>query len=229
MVAGMTQVERDGLVQAALKLIDEGGPEAVSLRVLAGQVGVSPEELYRVVSGREELLDAVVTELASRIEGPVEEGMGRTWQGYLQALGHRVREVMRAHPRAFPLLVTSPPAAPWLRPPLRSLAVVEDLLGHLVGQGFSDDAAVEAYQGFSSFLLGQLLLEASLLGASTGPVEVPLDEGGASVPGTHEQREGGHFPHLRRLRDRLSQDASTEQFEIGLEALIDRLEMQLRQ
>ncbi|AXH97125.1 TetR/AcrR family transcriptional regulator [Ornithinimicrobium avium] len=156
----MSQVERDGLVRAALELIDQGGPQAVSLRVIAGQAGVPVEQLYRVVSGREELLDVVVAELVSRIEGPLEEGMARTWQGYLQALGHRVREVMVMHPRAFPLLVTSPPAAPWLRPPLRSLIVVEDLLAHLVGHGFSDEEAVQAYQGFSSFLLGHLLLEA---------------------------------------------------------------------
>jgi hypothetical protein len=66
-----------------------------------------------------------------------------------------------------------------LRPPLRSLELVEDFLATLSAHGLADEQVVEVYRAFSSFLLGSLLLEAAQRGAETSPVEQPLDEGSA--------------------------------------------------
>ena len=99
----------------------------------------------------------------------------------------------------------------------------------LIGQGFTDAQAVGAYRSFSSFLLGQLLLEAAVRGARTGPVEEPLDEGDADLP----QRDGSlslnDAAEVKRLRALLSEDRSQEEFEVSLEALLDRLDHQLSQ
>ena len=45
------------------------------------------------------------------------------FHAYLQWLAHGVRALAREHPNVFPLIATRHPAAPWLRPPLRSLRV----------------------------------------------------------------------------------------------------------
>ena len=76
------------------------------------------------------------------------------WQDFLQRLAHGVRRVALAHPKAFPLVASRPPEAPWLRPPLRSLDWVEAFLRGLTDEGFTDEAAVAAYRAFTSFLLG---------------------------------------------------------------------------
>ena len=55
------------------------------------------------------------------------------------------------------------PAAPWLRPPLRSLRWVEQFLTGLLQRRLADDGAAEAYRAFTSFLLGHFLLELSAL------------------------------------------------------------------
>ncbi len=89
----------------------------------------------------------------------------------LQRLAHGVRRIALAHPQVFPLIASRPPAAPWVRPPLRSLRWMENFLDNLIGCGFDDAAAVAAYRAFSSFLLGHLLLEVSAQGVDTGPVE----------------------------------------------------------
>ena len=44
-----------------------------------------------------------------------------------------------------------------------------------------------AYRAFSSFLLGHLLLEASVRGARTAPAEEPLDEGDSDVPNADQE------------------------------------------
>src|SRR5918993_597380 len=187
------------------------------------------EALQLHVSGREDLLEAVVALLLAEVRDDLDVELAKTWQGYLQALAHAVRRIAVEHPNAFPLVATRHPAAAWLRPPLRSLDLVEDFLQRLGAHGFDDDQIAHAYRGFSSFLLGQLLLESATRGAETSPVEVPFDEGNAPIPNRDGELDLDSRPATRRLRPRLSEDHSEDEFEISLEALLDRLEMNLSQ
>ena len=52
---------RDALVEAAVDVVREGGPEALSLRELARRVGVSHAAAYRHFADREALVDVVKT------------------------------------------------------------------------------------------------------------------------------------------------------------------------
>jgi TetR/AcrR family tetracycline transcriptional repressor len=222
-------LDRETVVRAALRAIDDRGPHSLTMRGLGQDLGVEAMSLYRYVSGREDLLEAVVALLLDNFRSELDETIAGTWQGYLQALAHAVRRIAVEHPAAFPLVATRHPAAPWLRPPLRSLELVEQFLSTLLSHGFTDDQAVGTYRAFSSFLLGQLLLESAARGAETGPAEDPLDEGGASVPTTDAAADTSANPTVMRLRSLLSEDRSTEEFEIGLETLLDRLELRLTQ
>jgi AcrR family transcriptional regulator len=192
----------------------------LSMRKLGAELGVEGMSLYRYIPGREELLDALVETIIDEmyvdedVLGSPEHG----WQDFLQRLAHGVRRVALSHPRAFPLVASRPPEAPWLRPPLRSLRWVESFLSGLTSEGFSDEAAVAAYRGFTSFLLGHLLLEVSTLGADVGPLDV-LNEDSAS-----SQRETlREFPLVHRLSGELAQDHAGVEFEESLENLLDRL------
>ncbi len=213
------------MVQAALALIDEEGLQALSMRAVGHRLGVGAMALYRYVSGREDLLEAVVASLVEGVRSDLDPELTGSWQGYLQTLAHAVRRVAVEHAAAFPLLATRHPAAPWLRPPLRSPDLVEDFVTTLSGYGFADEQVAGAYRAFSSFLLGHLLLKAATREADTAPVEVPLDEGGAQVPGRDGRRDlEQSTPTTNRLRPLLSEDRSDEEFEAGLETLLDRLE-----
>jgi AcrR family transcriptional regulator len=173
--------------------------------------------LYRYVPGRENLLDAVVERIIDdmREDPEVLETPRDGWQDFLQRLAHAVRRMALAHPKAFPLVASRPAEAPWLRPPLRSLEMVETFLSGLIEEGFSDEAAVDGYRAYTSFLLGHLLLEVAVHGADVGPLDVLDDQTGE--PGT------SHHPTVARLRDPLSQDRSAVEFEEALEALLDRM------
>ena len=151
------------------------------------------------------------------------------WQGYLQTLAHAVRRIALDHPGTFPLVATRHPAAPWLRPPLRSLELVEDFLNALSAYGMADEQAVEVYRAFSSFLLGNLLLEAAQRAAETAPVDEPLDEGSAQISNADGQLDLSGNPAIARFRPLLSEDHSAEEFEVGLETLLNRLDLSLSQ
>jgi TetR/AcrR family tetracycline transcriptional repressor len=106
---------------------------------------------------------------------------------------------------------------------------VNTFLTALTEHGFSDGQAVNAYRAFSSFLLGQLLLQSVVAGAEAGPAEEPLDEGGADIPQGDGSVALGSAPEVQRLRALLSEDRTDEEFEVSLEALLDRLDRELSQ
>lgn len=223
------RLSRELIVETALALIDESGAQGLSMRSLAQQLGVEAMSLYRYVHGREDLLEGVVALIMSDLTSSLDAELTEHWQGFLQTVAHEVRRIAIDHPKAFPLVATRHPAAPWLRPPLRSVEVVDTFLSTLIDHGFTDAQAVGAYRAFSSFLLGQLLLESAVRGAETGPVEEPLDEGDAAIPQGDGNTALDAASEVRRLRSLLSQDRAEEEFEVSLEVLLDRLDKELSQ
>jgi AcrR family transcriptional regulator len=212
-----TALSQERIVAAAVEFIDTSGLPGLTMRRLGSMLGVEAMSMYRYVPGREVLLDEVVASIVAQMdEDPdvlTEPRDG--WQDFLQRLAHGVRRVALSHPRAFPLVASRPAEAPWLRPPLRSLAWVEHFLTGLRSEGFSDEAAVRAYRSFTSFLLGTLLLEVASLGADLGPLDV-VEEGD---PGP----AAAQFPLVHQLRHGLSEDHSAEEFEEALEDNLERI------
>jgi AcrR family transcriptional regulator len=222
-------LDRDRILTAAIAFIDEHGLSALTMRRLGAALSVEAMALYRYVPGREDLLDGVVDRVVETLfdddDGDdiyIEDHHG--WQDYLMRLGHGVRRIALAHPSVFPLVASRPPAAPWVRPPLRSLRMVESFLGTLTGAGFSDQAAVAAYRAYSSFLLGHLLLEVTQIGAQVSLLDQPEGD-----PEAQANTDMTQFPHLLRTEKLLSLDKSAAEFEEALENLLDRLERVLHE
>lgn len=205
------------MLTAAIALIDADGIQALSMRKLGAELGVQAMAVYHYFAGREELIDGIVETIVDQLHtDPQLQAETDHWEEYLYRLAFGVRRIALAHPQVFPLIATRPPAAPWVRPPLRSLRWTESFLQTLHNHGFSDERAVQTYQTFSSFLLGYLLLEVSALGADVGPVAEP-------DPGPQQASDLDGYPLLRHLEPLLSRDRAADQFEEGLEALVERL------
>lgn len=211
-------LDRARIVDAAISFIDEHGLPGLTMRRLGESLGVEAMSLYRYVPGKEDLLDAVVSSLIDAMAGDDEvlREPRDGWQDFLQRLAHGIRRVALQHPKAFPLIASRPPEAPWLRPPLRSLDWVEAFLTGLGSEGFTDEAAVAGYRAFTSFLLGHLLLEVSTHGADVGPLDV-IDDGSPDYAGLEE------YPTVSRLRPGLSEDRAAVEFEESLENLLERM------
>lgn len=219
---GRPRLSRSVVVSQAIHFVDREGLPALTMRRLGRELGVEAMSLYRYVDGREDLLEAMVDSLVHRLRRSAEDDLpSGTWQGYLQWLAHGVRTLAVDHPHIFPLLATRNPATPWLRPPLRHLAVVEDFLRALTNRGFSESQAVIAYQMFSSFLLGSLLIEATQRSSGPTLAEEQLDDFGGD--------DLEDFPLIRANAGQLAIDRAEEEFEDGLEIIIERLGTQLTQ
>jgi TetR/AcrR family tetracycline transcriptional repressor len=160
-------LNRAAVVTAALNLIDQDGPQAVTMRAIAGRLGVRAQSLYTHVVSRQDLFDAV----ADRIVGEIDDDLAMRhvlsdpWQHYLAGTAHAVRQYARHHPNAFVLLATHPthPARPLL-----SQRWKESVLTNIQHSGFTDDDAAFACRAFDAFLLGSLLLETRELTSEPG-------------------------------------------------------------
>ena len=217
-------LSRQRIVAAALLLIEEHSLATLTMRQLGTTLGVEAMSLYRYVPSREALLDAVVdTVIAELWADPEVLGSPRDgWQDFLVRLAHGVRRIAITYPHSFPLVASRPPEAPWIRPPLRSVEWVETFLTALLAEGFSDRGAVDAYRSFTSFLLGDLLLEVAGKGAQITPADDPSGASGDDLE-EHDEDQEHRFPTTSRLRELLSQDHVDREFEEALEDLVERI------
>lgn len=131
--------------------LDAAGADAVTIRGLAADLGVSPMTLYGHVSDKDELLLALVDRLADRLTHPPLPADPRTaimvrWQTLYAGLAEH----------------------PWLPEVLARrrlmassvLGAVEDIHAALVRAGMTLEQAIRAYRVMWEFTLGALLVRA---------------------------------------------------------------------
>lgn len=207
-------LSRERVLDAAVDLVDRQGLRRLTMRRVGSALGVEAMALYRHVSDRDDLLDGIVDRIVDAMDDDAEvlTTPDHGWRDFLQRLAHGIRHVALTHPSIFPLLVSQPPRAPWMRPPIRSLRWVEIFLDGLLAEGFEDRQAVDAYRAFTSFLLGYLLLEAAMHADTVAPhhhLSSPQD----LTP----------YPNLDRLQRELAADKAEAEFAEGLADVIERI------
>lgn len=110
-------LDMHALAQAGIRLADAAGLEAVSMRTVSAEMGMTSMALYRYVKSKQELLLMMVDEafgappaLAPPDLAP-EAGQG--WRGGLTAWAHASRQRLRAHPWVLAVPVTEPAILPY--------------------------------------------------------------------------------------------------------------------
>lgn len=141
------RLTRERVVDAALTLADRDGMTAVSMHRVAKELGVGTMTLYTYVDGKDDLLDAMTSELLGRIELPVDGD----WDARIRAAMLATRDVADQHPSLAGLIMTRVPHTDVKRS--RHDHTTEQLLR----AGFSEEDADHAAQMLWG-LIGGLLL-----------------------------------------------------------------------
>jgi TetR/AcrR family transcriptional regulator, tetracycline repressor protein len=92
------------VVEGALVLADSEGLEAVTIRRLAKELGVTPMALYWHFRSKDELLDGMAASIFEEVDLSVDASA--RWQEQLRALLGSMLGVLRAHPSSAILLST---------------------------------------------------------------------------------------------------------------------------
>src|SRR5262249_42115808 len=98
-----TPLSRERVLQAAVKLADEIGVEALVMRRLGDQLGAEAVALYRHVASKDDILDGIVDIVAGEIELPA---VGGDWKHAMRGRATSAHEVLLRHPWATMLLVS---------------------------------------------------------------------------------------------------------------------------
>jgi AcrR family transcriptional regulator len=111
------------IVEAAVKIADADGLEAVSMGRVAGDLGVSTMSLYRYVAAKDELLALMVD--ATAATPPAAPAPGEGWRAGLARWAWAELDIYRRHPWVLRVPISGPPATPnqlaWLEQGLRCL------------------------------------------------------------------------------------------------------------
>ncbi|MEV7414769.1 TetR/AcrR family transcriptional regulator [Streptomyces sp. NPDC089919] len=201
-------LDRERIVRAAVRLADEDGLEAVSLRKVAGALGVGPMRLYGYLAGKDELLDLMVDAVHAEIR-PV----GADWREVLQSLAESTRRAVHAHEWLADLLGGRPQLGP------HALARGEAVMASL--DGVALDAVMPVVTAVEAYVIGAVRREIAERRAerATGMDERRWQ---ASLgPYLERTFATGRFPALATVvRDAAHLDAD-ETFRLGLTYLLD--------
>ncbi len=132
---GRRALSPNAVIDAALALADAEGLEAVSIRKLARNLGVTPMALYWHFRDKDELLDGLAARLFEEVDLSLSGTV--TWQEQLRALLGSLVAVSRAHPAVAILLSTRTVASD---AGLRTTELALDILHHA---GFSPAEATQ--------------------------------------------------------------------------------------
>lgn len=137
----------DKIADAAVRLIDQGGPFTV--QAVARQLHVSAPSLYNHVQGRDHILELVRARLASRAGLAAAEASD--WEEAVELFVRAHRRLFAGHPRLIPLLVGQTIRDPGVLQACAHLARV------LERAGFARDELLTVISVLDAFALGSAL------------------------------------------------------------------------
>jgi TetR/AcrR family transcriptional regulator, tetracycline repressor protein len=130
--ADRARLTKSAVVDQALKLADSVGLEALTIRKLATELGVTPMALYWHFRSKEELLTGLAERVWSEID--LEVDRSAPWPDQMRTLFKSLLAVLRAHPAASRLLLENKQTEASLRPTELTLEILR-------GVGFDPEHA----------------------------------------------------------------------------------------
>lgn len=205
-------LDRETVVAAALEIADRDGLAGVTMARVADALGGSPMSLYRHLSDKQELLDAVADLALAELPGIAHDG--RPWRARLVEFALESRRNSLRHPAIIEILLQS-----YVRGPAAA-AIGLDMIGLLQEAGFDEDSAIRGYMSLRNHLIGAMAWEVSRFRGGG-------EEFHRQMVDTFVHEDTPADSPLRRLSEVLAVDPEG-QFRFGIDRLLDGFETELR-
>jgi AcrR family transcriptional regulator len=138
------RLTRERILRAAIRLADDGGIEALSMRRLGHELGVEAMSLYNHVASKDDLLDGIADLVVQEIDMPADA----EWKDSLRRHALSAHEAFGRHPWACNLVMSPARTVP------ASVRRTEWMLRRLREAGFSAEVTYHAYHALDSHILG---------------------------------------------------------------------------
>jgi AcrR family transcriptional regulator len=210
-------LSRERVLNAAIGLADEGGIESLTMRKLAGELGVEAMSLYNHVANKGDLVDAMAGVVISEIDLPA---TAEEWDVAIRKCAMSAHDVLLRHPWACGLMMS--PTATGSVPTAR-LVYMEWLLRQLREAGFSVELTYDAYHALDGHILGFTMWELGHLAAATN---IAAGKDFADVAETMLRELRPDYPCLAEHGEQhlaAPGDERPSGFEFGLDLILDGL------
>ena len=144
---------RERVLEAAVKLADQGGIESLSMRKLGQELGVEAMALYYHFASKDEVLDGSVDLVFSEIDLPAS---GADWKTAMRQRAISVRDVLSRHRWAIGLMESRTNPGP------ANLRHHDAVIGSLRAAGFDMEMTAHAYSLLDSYIYGFALTKMNL-------------------------------------------------------------------
>ncbi|CAJ59077.1 MULTISPECIES: TetR family transcriptional regulator [Frankia] len=203
-------LSRQTVLDAALRLADEGGLPGLTMRRLAAELGVEAMSLYNHVANKRDLLDGIAARVYESIALP---DPALAWDERLRLLGNGTFAAFAAHPVVARAVVAGQ-ADPRS---VRALRVFDAFFGALLDAGLDEPTAVRRYRSLAGQLFGAVLVQtASPAGAQADQADL-LDDWSRTAARSEQ------LPHLRVILPVMAADECRPDFGPELDLFIDGL------
>lgn len=204
----------DQVVRVGIVVADAEGPQAVTMRRIASELGAGVMSLYWHVDDKNELLALMLDAIQGEVEMP--DPPTEDWRTDLRSIAHNTRNVLRRHPWVSSVSDVSPPTGPnFLRHTDLTLAALDDL-GLSVATMMNIATAVDTY--VTGFVVREVREERTR--HRNNDEQTPTEE-----VTLFTQIVDDHYPRLARVFqegiDPDSAESVDERFQFGLESLLD--------
>jgi AcrR family transcriptional regulator len=205
------RLTRGQVVSEALALVSVGGAESLTMRGLAGRLGVVPGALYRHVRSKEQLTDLVLDAVLAEVDLSANPSL--TWAEQVVTLAGRLRAVLEAHPGIAALLKSRDLISP------HSLALAEAFLTPLHEAGQPARQAGLAYRLVYDYTVG------FALGDRAAPGEQRLQNAQTSRQLLESLRSlpTDRFPVLAAIGEQIWTSDRDERFTASMNTIITGL------
>jgi AcrR family transcriptional regulator len=204
-----TPLSRALVLQAAIRLADQGGLDALSMRKLGQELGVEAMALYYHFANKDEVLDGIVDIVFSEIDVPA---AGSDWRTAMRRRALSLRDVLARHRWAIGMMESRRNPGP------ANLRHHDAVIGSLRVGGFDMEMTAHAYSLLDSYIYGFALTRMNLPFDNSNVAEVaetmlqpfPVDEypNLVSFIADHAMKPGYDY---------------ADEFEYGLDAILESL------
>ncbi|PXX61657.1 TetR family transcriptional regulator [Nocardia tenerifensis] len=177
-------VTRATMIEAALRLLDEVGLDGLTVRRLAGELGVQSPALYWHIRTKQELLDGMAEAIvvAARMGPP---RAGESWEDWLSRRAHAYRASLLAHRDGARVVAGARQVSP------AAIRRVNEELTTLVGHGFTPVLGLRTVAAVTHYVNGFVLREQTAEPTTQLSALTELLDNDADAPLLRAVREGG--------------------------------------
>ena len=207
---GRPRLRTERIVETALRIIDEQGADALSMRSLAGELHSSTATLYRHFPNRATLVEAVIDLVIGEIDVDSEDIRTGTWRQACRRVATDYFAALTRHPGAALLLADHTPTGQ------NGAMVRERWLEAMFRSDFPVDIAVRSGALMSSYVQG--------FGIQLGGQRVAAGLDDELLPAAAKMLDEAGFPATAiALRAGAIPVSLQEEFAFGLELILDGL------